>query len=444
MSKPSHSSAPTSSASSEITALCHANVLTPNGLLKGTTLQMHNGVIQSIGTEVAANHLLRSEDVHMVHLGEDYLITPAFIDLQINGAFGVDFSAGNLLNMKKVLDTLPQQGVSAILPTVVTASLMDMINATNAIEELIHFNTRVNSTKVLGIHLEGPFLNPEKRGTHPKEHLLPIDMEALELLLSPHVKMMTYAPELDENFELLDALCEKGILTFAGHSNVERGHLSAAKNRGLQGVTHLYNAFGAYTHRHVGSSLHALLEKDLWASLITDGYHVHPEVVELTLKVKGVDKLVLVSDAMNLAGLNEGEKVAFAGTLVQNKEGRAINAEGHLAGSTQLLPEMIRNLLNWNICSLEQAFQMATHNPAQLLGLDDHRGSLKEGYVADVLLWHQPTMKLLATWVAGELRWCDQAVFQPDSRGIVLNQEDPEIKGSTFKASSQYKAHLTL
>jgi adenine deaminase len=105
---------------------------------------------------------------------------------------------------------------------------------------------------------------------------------------------------------------------------------------------------------------------------------------------------------------------------------------------------MIRNLLNWNICSLEQAFQMATHNPAQLLGLDDHRGSLKEGYVADVLLWHQPTMKLLATWVAGELRWCDQAVFQPDSRGIVLNQEDPEIKGSTFKASSQYKAHLTL
>ena len=444
MSKPSHSSAPTSSASSEITALCHANVLTPNGLLKGTTLQMHNGVIQSIGTEVAAHHLLRSEDVHTVHLGEDYLITPAFIDLQINGAFGVDFSAGNLLNMKKVLDTLPQHGVSAILPTVVTASLMDMINATNAIEELIHFNTRVNSTKVLGIHLEGPFLNPEKRGTHPKEHLLPIDMEALELLLSPHVKMMTYAPELDENFELLDALCEKGILTFAGHSNVERGHLSAAKNRGLQGVTHLYNAFGAYTHRHVGSSLHALLEKDLWASLITDGYHVHPEVVELTLKVKGVDKLVLVSDAMNLAGLNEGEKVAFAGTLVQNKEGRAINAEGHLAGSIQLLPEMIRNLLNWNICSLEQAFQMATHNPAQLLGLDDHRGSLKEGYVADVLLWHQPTMKLLATWVAGELRWCDQAVFQPDSRGIVLNQEDPEIKGSTFKASSQYKAHLTL
>jgi dihydroorotase-like cyclic amidohydrolase len=105
---------------------------------------------------------------------------------------------------------------------------------------------------------------------------------------------------------------------------------------------------------------------------------------------------------------------------------------------------MIRNLLNWNICSLEQAFQMATHNPAQLLGLDDHRGSLKEGYVADVLLWHQPTMKLLATWVAGELRWCDQAVFQSDSQGIVLNQVDPEIKGSTVKASSQYKAHLTL
>jgi adenine deaminase len=105
---------------------------------------------------------------------------------------------------------------------------------------------------------------------------------------------------------------------------------------------------------------------------------------------------------------------------------------------------MIRNLLNWGICSLEQAFQMATHNPAQLLGLDDHRGSLKEGYVADVLLWHQPTMKLLATWVAGELRWCDQAVFHPASQSIILNQEALKLTGSTLKPSSPYKAHLTL
>jgi N-acetylglucosamine-6-phosphate deacetylase len=171
---------------------------------------------------------------------------------------------------------------------------------------------------------------------------------------------------------------------------------------------------------------------------------VHPEVIELTLKMKGIDKLVLVSDAMSLAGLKQGEKARFAGTIVQNREGRAMNTEGNLAGSTQLLPDMIRNLLNWEICSLEEAFQLATQNPAHLLGVDDHRGSLKEGYMADVLLWHQPTMKLLATWIGGELRWSDELVFRQASQGIVLNQEALEMKGSALNPSSQYKAHLTL
>ncbi len=435
---------PSSSNPHDITALCQANVLTPKGVLKSTTLQMQNGVIKSLGADLPANHFLRSEDVHTVQLGEDYLITPALIDLQLNGAFGVDFSAGNIPEMQKVLDTLPQYGVTGILPTLVTAPLMEMVSATNAIEELIHFNTRATGAKVLGIHLEGPFLNPDKRGTHPKEHMLPIDLDALHLLLSPHVKMVTYAPELDENFEMLDALREKGLLVFAGHSKAARGHLRAAINQGLKGVTHLYNALESYTHRQVGTSLHALLEKELWASFIADGYHVHPEVLELTFKMKSIDKLVLVSDAMSLAGLKEGETARFAGTVVQNKEGRAINTEGHLAGSTQLLPDMIRNLLNWEICSLEDAFQMATHNPAHLLGVDDHRGSLKEGYVADLLLWHQPTMKLLATWIGGELRWCDEGLFRQASQGIVLNPEAIENKGSALNPPSQYKAHLTL
>ena len=444
MSKSSTTSLPTPSNPSDITALCQATVLTPQGLMKNSTVQIQNGVIKSVGSELPTHHFLRDEDVNTLQLNEDYLITPALIDLQLNGAFGVDFSTGRIPDMQKVLDTLPQYGVTGLLPTLVTAPLMDMMSATNAIEELIHFNTRANGAKILGIHLEGPFLNPEKRGTHPKEHLLPIDIEALNVLLSPHVKMMTYAPELDENFELLDVLHEKGILSFAGHTRVERGHLRAAQKRGLKGVTHLYNAMESYTHRQVGTSLHALNEKELWASFIADAYHVHPEVIELTLKVKGVDRLVLVSDAMNLAGLKDGERATFASTTVQNKEGRAINTEGNLAGSTQLLPDMIRNLLTWDICSIEDAFQMATRNPAHLLGIDDHRGSLKEGYVADLVLWHQPTMKILATWISGELRWCDETLFRQASQDIPLNKETPPQEGSSFHPASQYKAHLTL
>ncbi len=396
----------------QIVAFCNANVLTPQGIQTNQTLQWQHGKIKSISGEAPLGHLLRDDDIHTIQLNEDFLVSPGLIDLQVNGAFGIDFSTGTIPQIQKVLDALPQYGITSLLPTLVTAPLMDMVSSCNQLEELIHFNQRSKGSRILGIHLEGPFLNPQKRGTHPQEAVIKGDLEKLRLLLSPHVKMMTYAPEYDEDFELLHELVARGILPFAGHTQVERASLKAHMAEGLKGVTHLYNAMAGYTHRDVGTALHVLNEPDLWASVIADGFHVHPDVLELTIKMKGIQRLLLVSDAMNLAGLKEGESTRFAGTHVRKEGGRAINTEGKLAGSIQLLPEMIRNVIRWNLCSVEEALQMATQNPAQLLGIENDYGALKPHAVADMLLWHKPTMQIIATWMAGELRWRDASFFK--------------------------------
>lgn len=399
----------------QIVAFCHANVLTPQGIQTNQTLQWQHGKIKSISGEAPLGHLLRDDDIHTIQLNDDFLVSPGLIDLQLNGAFGVDFSTGTIPQIQKVLDILPQYGITALLPTLVTAPLMDMASSCNQLEELIHFNQRSKGSRLLGIHLEGPFLNPQKRGTHPQEAIVKGDLENLRILLSPHVKMMTYAPECDEDFELLHELVAQRILPFAGHTQVERASLKAHMAEGLKGVTHLYNAMAGYTHRQVGAALHVLNEPDLWASVIADGFHVHPEVLELTLKLKGTKRLVLVSDAMNLAGLKDGESTRFAGTHVRKEGGRAVNTEGNLAGSTQLLPEMIRNLIRWNLCTWEEALHMATYNPAKLLGIEQDYGVLQPHAVADMLLWHKPTMQIIATWIAGELRWRDSSFFTPQA-----------------------------
>jgi N-acetylglucosamine-6-phosphate deacetylase len=434
-----------------VTALCNANILKPQGIERGQTLQMKDGKIYSIGDPLPASHILRDDDVNLIHLNDEFLLTPGLIDLQINGAFGVDFSNGSIPQMQQVLDTLPQYGITGILPTLVSAPLMDMVTASNALEELLHFNTRANGAEVLGIHYEGPFLNTAKRGTHPAEHIQKPDASLLDMLLSPHAKLMTYAPECDTDYAFLEALVERKIIPFMGHTVANKSEIEAAKHHGLIGATHLYNAMEGFTHRTPGTALHLLNEDSLYASFIADGFHIHPDMIELAINMKSIDKLLLVSDAMNLAGLRDGAKAYFAGTKVENKSGRAVNTEGNLAGGTQLLPDMIRNLLKWDLCTVAEAFALCTRNPATVLGIEGERGCLVKGAIADVVLWHQPTMKVLATWVRGQLKWCDPALLRPSTGSVKeLNVDHLKSIGDIVgvphdvQSTKMNQAHITL
>jgi len=388
------------------TLLTDALVLTPEGLKNQQTVHIKGSTIEAVSSAPPSNLLLREDDVQLIPLNENFMITPGLIDLQINGGLGCDFNTSSIPVIQQFLAALPRFGVTGILPTLITAPHMDMVTATNTFEELLHLN-RYSHAKVLGLHLEGPYLNTQKRGTHPASAITPPDLETLQLLLSPQVKMMTLAPECDAEFLALDYLRQKGILTFAGHTKATAEQLKQAMVHGLSGVTHLFNAMDGFTHRETGTALHVLNLKALKASFIADGYHVHPDMLRLALETKGVSNMLLVSDAMNLAGLGDGAKGFFANQSIQVRDGRAINQEGNLAGSMQFMDSMVRNLLNWNLATVEECFEMGTTNPAKLLGLENSIGAIAAGYQADIVLWHRPTMQVLATWVAGQLLWCD-------------------------------------
>jgi N-acetylglucosamine-6-phosphate deacetylase len=388
------------------TLLTDALVLTPEGLRSKQTVHIKGATIEAVSAAPPSSLLLREDDVQLIPLNDNFMITPGLIDLQINGGLGCDFNTSSIPVIQQFLAALPRFGVTGILPTLITAPHMDMVTATNTFEELLHLN-RYSHAKVLGLHLEGPFLNTAKRGAHPANAITPPDMEMLQLLLSPQVKMMTLAPECDTEFLALDYLRQQGIITFAGHTKATADQLKQAMVHGLSGVTHLFNAMDGFTHRETGTALHSLNIKTLKASFIADGYHVHPDMLRLALETKGIRNMLLVSDAMNLAGLGDGAKGFFGNQSIQVEAGRAINQEGNLAGSTQFMDSMVRNLLNWNLASVEACFEMGATNPAKLLGLENSIGAIAAGYQADMVLWHRPTMQVLATWVAGQLLWCD-------------------------------------
>ncbi|MFM7389303.1 MAG: N-acetylglucosamine-6-phosphate deacetylase [Vampirovibrionales bacterium] len=389
-----------------VTILSGANVLTPEKIVKGGSVQIVNGKIESVTPQVPAQWLLRSEESQFIPLSDQFLLTPGLVDIQLNGALGADFGTSGIPAMQQLLSQLPRFGVTSILATVITSPLMDMVTATNTLEELLHFR-RDGFTRLLGFHLEGPFLNPQRRGAHPNDAIITPDEEALALLLSPNVKAMTYAPEQDASGLIARTLATRGILPLLGHTTADKSTLERAYQQGAKGVTHLFNAMPGFTHRQVGTALHVLNHTGLEATFIADGFHIDPEVLQLMKTVKGVDKLTLVSDAMACAGLEEGFKMDFGGQRVTNQGGRAINAEGNLAGSTQLLDSQVRNLLHWGTATVEEAFTMASRNPARLIGEGHRLGALKAGYEADMVLWHQPTMQVIATWVGGRLLWSD-------------------------------------
>jgi N-acetylglucosamine-6-phosphate deacetylase len=398
------------------TLLTDALVLTPDGLKQNQTLHIKGDTIEAVSAETPTNLLLRDDDVQLIPLNNNFLITPGLIDLQINGGLGCNFNTSSIPVIQQFLAALPRYGVTSILPTLITAPHMDMVSAANTFEELLHLN-RYSHANILGLHLEGPYLNTHKRGTHPANAITPPDAETLQLLLSPQVKLMTLAPECDTDFLALDLLRQHGVLAFAGHTQATAEQLKQAIHHGLSGVTHLFNAMEGFTHRQTGTALHVLNMQALKATFIADGYHVHPDMLRLALNSKGVDNMLLVSDAINVAGLGNGAKGLFAEQAIQVQSGRAINQEGNLAGSTQFMDDMVRNLLNWNLATVEDCFKMGSSNPAKLLGLENRIGAIATGYQADIVLWHRPTMTVLATWVNGQLLWCDPKLMGVPATG---------------------------
>ncbi len=375
-----------------------ATLILPHGQQREGTVLVEGNRIRAI-TADPPGALLLQENVEVIS-GEGCYLTPGLMELHFNGAFGCNLNQTGIADVQNLLKKLPTYGITSALFTVITGPLTDMLSAIHTIDEVIHHKT-AGTCRPLGLHIEGPFLNPLYRGTHPPGDILKPDMDTLKLLMSPNLKLLTMAPELDEDGRFIQYLATQGVRVSLGHSNATLAEARRAVDNGASSVTHIYNAMRPFHHREPGLIGAAFCEDRLYVQIIGDGAHVHPEAVRMVLRAKRPVHVLLTSDASPAVGMAEGTRVRFSNQEVVIQGNRAVNQEGGLAGSTELISDCVRNLVHWNLLNFADAVQLATMNVANFLNHPE-LGRIEAGALADMVLWDKQTLAVEATFINGQ------------------------------------------
>jgi len=325
---------------------------------------------------------LAGNDFETVDLSGFY-VTPGLIDLQINGGGTCNLWADPTeKDFDQFCLELLKNGVTCFYPTLITDKIDHLKKNLQFLEG--RGAGQVNAGKagihMPGVHLEGPFISPQKPGVHPKDAIAPISIASLKNILTPAVKIMTLAPEEKDTAAAIGFLKEEGVVISLGHSNASFSEAQSAFQAGVSMMTHTFNALPPIHHRSPGAVLAALLDPDLWCCFICDGLHVDPNVVLMALRLKSMDRSILVTD------------IASVGT-----------AGGGLVGSSIFLCEAVRNLVEWKVASFREAIQMASLNPARALAVSDQFGQISDGYPADLVVWDKATLKIKSVYLGGKI-----------------------------------------
>ncbi|MCY7275819.1 MAG: N-acetylglucosamine-6-phosphate deacetylase [Phormidesmis sp. CAN_BIN44] len=338
---------------------------------------IQKGVIHEITSLQSASRT----DLPVLDVSGDW-ISLGGIDLQINGALGLafpDLSNENCDKLEAIGQFLWNQGVDGFLPTIVTTSIENIQRSLSALSPLL-------SSQILGVHLEGPFLNLEKRGAHPAQHLLPLTVENVKRVLGDYasvVKVITLAPELDPTGDAIAYLRSLGIIVSLGHSQATAAQAQQAFAQGASMVTHAFNAMPSLHHREPGLLGAAVVHPNIYCGLIADGQHVSTIMLDLVLKASQYDRgIFLVSDALSPLGLPDG-RYPWDTRQIEVQHGTARLLDGTLAGTTLPLLVGVQNLVKWGICDVGQAIALATTAPRRAI-------AQSEGYLnqpAHLLRW---------------------------------------------------------
>jgi N-acetylglucosamine-6-phosphate deacetylase len=340
----------------------------------------------------------------ILDVAEDY-ISLGGVDLQINGGLGLafpDLEITDLPRLKEICHYLWQQGVDAFLPTIVTTPIEKIKRSLNTIQSFIKQQSPTELTaKILGVHLEGPFLNRAKKGAHPEGYLLPLTIDNVKQILGNYqdlVKIITLAPELEPTGKVIKYLKEQNIVISLGHSLATETEADRAFKLGASMVTHSFNAMPPLHHREPGLLGAAIVNQNVSCGLIADGQHVSPTMIKILLNSvsnldSNLDKVFLVSDALAPIGLPDGIYPWDSRTITV-KNGTAKLPDGTFSGTTLPLLKGVQNLVKWHLCSPEKAIALATKSPRQAIKLPD----ISVGQVANLLRWHYQAESNLITW----------------------------------------------
>ncbi|MCJ7503159.1 MAG: N-acetylglucosamine-6-phosphate deacetylase [Acidobacteriia bacterium] len=326
---------------------------------------------------------------------QDRLIVPGFIDMHIHGAAGHDLMEATTEAVSAVASYLARHGTTAYLATTVTASLDRTLHAARGLGEIIRASQsshgasdKIAGAQPLGIHLEGPFLNAKKRGAHPVSQLRKPSVEIAERILDAAddtARIFTLAPELEGALTVLEYVRSRGLRVGIGHSNATFEEAERAIAAGATHAVHVYNAMRPFMHRDSGIIGAVLTDNRVTAELICDGVHVEIPAIQLLVKAKGIERVILVSDSSSGAGMPDGN-YRLGNFTVHVAGGVCRTVEGNLAGSTITLDAALRNLASFTGLSYQQCLPCATLNPARILGLEEQKGVIAAGADADLAI----------------------------------------------------------
>ena len=371
--------------------LVNGRVMTEHGLEDGLAVRLRGNCIVGVGPTPEQTPAARQRDLRGA------ILLPGFIDVQVNGGGGVLFNdSPSVEAIARIGAAHRRYGATGFLPTLISDDLATVKVAIEATRQAMAEGV----PGLLGIHIEGPFLSPRRRGIHEASKLRQIDEAAFELLtsLASGRTLVTLAPETTST-TMIERLARAGVIVSAGHSNASYATTRAALEHGVTGFTHLFNAMSPLTSREPGVVGAALEDRQSWCSLIVDGRHVDPVVLKIALRCRPLDRFILATDAMPCVGSSE-KSFRLQGKLITVKDGACVDENGTLAGSDLDMASAVRNAVGLLDLDLAAAARMASRNPAEFLGLGDLMGRIAPGYRADLVLLDEG-LNVLDTWIGG-------------------------------------------
>ena len=351
-----------------------------------------DGVFQekTIGIESGYIHVLpmgqRPEDGAKVYDAAGKKVVPGFIDVHSHGAVGVDVNAATAEELEKIGHFMATQGTTSWLCSVLTDTKEQTLWCIDEFKK--HKEMEGNGANLLGIHLEGPFLAKEFKGAMPEHLLRDADVELLKEYQDAaegNIRYLTVSPEIDGIVDAIPLIKELGIVVAIGHSGADYDTSMKAIENGAASCTHIFNAM-KLLHQHFPAIMGAALESDIYCEAICDGRHLHPGVVRLLIKTKGIDRVVAITDSIMAAGLPDGNYKLGVNDVVVVDGDAKLASNGVRAGSTLTTGQALKNIMAFTGRPLEEVLKLLTENPAKLIGVFDKKGSIAEGKDADLVV----------------------------------------------------------
>jgi N-acetylglucosamine-6-phosphate deacetylase len=365
---------------------------------KGKVL-IYSNTIESILTQSAYEEIKKHMDEETN--AEGNFVVPGFIDVHIHGYQGVDVMNGTTEALNTMKKGLVENGVTSFLATTMTMPKADITKALDAVREVMKEQEKTSyGATIVGVHLEGPFINAEKKGAQPEEYIIHPEEELVEPYLDL-IKVITIAPEVEDSLAFIKKY-HKSINFSLGHTSATYEEAMKAFECGACGSTHTFNAMTGMHHRKPGV-VTAALTSDCYTELIADKFHVHEGLFPLFIKAKGLQKILLVTDCMQAGGLTEGE-YELGGQKVTVSDGKCLLDSGTIAGSVLKLNEGLKNFHENVKEGLEQVLPIVTMNQAKYLGLDHQIGSLEEDKQADIVIMNDQ-FEIIKTIVKGNIEY---------------------------------------